>query len=806
MRSLTLFYSYSHRDEELRDELEKHLAMLRRQGVIEEWHDRRIAAGDEWDGEINQHLGRADIVLFLVSSDFLASDYCYDVEVAQAMKRHKAGEARVIPVFLRDCDWKGAPFGKLQGVPTDARPVTSWANRDEAFTDVAKAVRRAAEAMQEKPAAAPAWGQIWNLPAPTRTFTGRSEQLADVEQTLTEGERMALTALHGLGGVGKTQIVLEFARRHRDDYAIGWLIRAEEPGVLTGDLSELAVRLGIAPRDAGPEATLAALRSWWAAHDRWLLVYDNAESAEAVRNALPKAGRGHVLITSRAAAWRGVAEPVPVRVMGRAEAAGFLIRRAGRTKADRPAAERLAEELGDLPLALEQAAAYAEETGLSFDDYLGLFRQRRANLLAERSATADYPESVATTWSLAFERVEAEEPAAAALLKLCACLAPDDIPGRRIRDWDQPWPVPLDAVQTDPLAWGQALQALRRHSLVRPDGDGLSVHRLVQAVTLDRMDGKDRQTWVGVALRFMCGVLNVSYPEMSGRMAEFSALAPHAYSVLGIQQEEEATHVDLLRGVATFAQLRADYDGAQSLLQRSINLAEKIHGPDSAAVAELVNNSGSVLHDRGDLEGAEAAYRRALAIDESVPGDNGAAVVRDLNNLGLLLYERGELDSAGKILQRNLVLRKSIYSPDHIEVTTAMNNLGLVLCGRGNLVGAEALHRRALALDEVTLGLDHPVIATDLVNLSRVLLEQGDTDGAEASVRRAIAIDEITYGPDHPEVAIDLISLGLVLQAQGDSGAAEATLSRALAVFERKGGSDHPRTEEVRSRLADLRR
>ena len=140
-----LFFSYSHADEALRDELEKQLSMLRHQGLIEVWHDRRIVAGDNIDEAIDAELNSAHIILFLVSSDFLASKYCYDIEVKEAMKRHGRGEARVIPVILRPCDWHGAPFGKLMAAPKDGRAVTTWANRDEAFLDVTKSIRAAVE-------------------------------------------------------------------------------------------------------------------------------------------------------------------------------------------------------------------------------------------------------------------------------------------------------------------------------------------------------------------------------------------------------------------------------------------------------------------------------------------------------------------------------------------------------------------------------------------------------------------------------------------------------------------------------------
>lgn len=140
----SVFMSYSHNDEELRQELEKHLASLRRQGVISTWHDRRIGPGQEIDGQISAELDAADIILLLVSADFLASDYCYDVEMRRAMARHKQGEARVIPVILRPCDWQTAPFGRLKAVPTDGKPVVKHATLDDGFLEVAHAVRQAA--------------------------------------------------------------------------------------------------------------------------------------------------------------------------------------------------------------------------------------------------------------------------------------------------------------------------------------------------------------------------------------------------------------------------------------------------------------------------------------------------------------------------------------------------------------------------------------------------------------------------------------------------------------------------------------
>lgn len=153
--AIEVFYSYSHRDERLREKLETHLSLLKRQGIIAGWHDRRIAAGTEWAGAIDEHLNTAQIVLLLISPDFLASDYCYDLEMTRAMERHDAGEARVIPIILRSVDWRGAPFARLQALPKDGKPVTEWPNRDAAFTDVAKGIRAVVETLRKTDRADP---------------------------------------------------------------------------------------------------------------------------------------------------------------------------------------------------------------------------------------------------------------------------------------------------------------------------------------------------------------------------------------------------------------------------------------------------------------------------------------------------------------------------------------------------------------------------------------------------------------------------------------------------------------------------
>ena len=149
---LRVFISYAHRDEDLKDELEMHLATLKRQGKIKAWQDRDIEAGAEWDQEIKANLEAAKIILLLITPRFLASDYCFDLEMQRAVERHDAGTARVIPIILKPCDWQGTPFSKLQGLPKDCKPVTKWDDRDEAFLNVVQGIRKAVESLQAKKA------------------------------------------------------------------------------------------------------------------------------------------------------------------------------------------------------------------------------------------------------------------------------------------------------------------------------------------------------------------------------------------------------------------------------------------------------------------------------------------------------------------------------------------------------------------------------------------------------------------------------------------------------------------------------
>jgi len=638
---------------------------------------------------------------------------------------------------------------------------------------------------------------VWNVPHLRNPhFTGRQDLLRRLREALTSGHHAALTqAIHGLGGVGKTQLAVEYCYRHQAGYEVVWWVRAEEPATPAADYAALAAELGLPEKDAQEqERVVGAVRRWLEHNGKWLLVLDNAPDPESVRTYLPRAATGHVIITSRHATWRGVAKPVDVPVWPVWEAMEFLVNRTGED--DPELAADLAEALGYLPLALEQAAAYIEEVGAcSMAGYLDLFRKQHQELLRKGKCSTGYEGKVATTWEMSFRQVEEESKAGAALLNLCAFLAPDDIPLSLFAESAEFLPAPLHTVAADRAKLNDAVAAARRYSLLQVSGESLSIHRLVQEVARGRLKLADEQSkWAEAAVRSVSAAFPYEADdpttwEPSGR------LLPHGLASGGHAEEAGAateTAWNLMNLIGLYLERRAEFGQAKAVLVRAVALAEAAFGPHHPDVADGVNNLGIVLRDLGDLTGAKECFERALRMGEAAYGPDHPEVAIRVNNLGLVLQDLGDLAGARECLERALRIGEAVYGPDHPEVAIRVNNLGLVLQDLGDLVGARECLERALRIDEAAYGPDHPEVATDVNNLGRVLLDLGDLAGAKECFERALRIHEAVYGADHPRVATDVNNLGGLLRAMGDLAGAKECFERALRIDEAVYGADHP--------------
>src|SRR5450755_2302984 len=397
--AISVFISYAHEDEALLKQLQTHLSLLQRQGLIATWYDRELVAGTNWAGVIDERLEQASIILLLVSADFLASDYCYKNEMMRALERHDAGQARVLPIIVRTVYWKGAPFARLQVLPTDARAVTDCDNSDKAWTDVVIGIRRAIADLTLLPAstAHKALPPIWNIPYPRNTFfLGRDELLARLHAQLQAGQTTALSqspqAISGLGGIGKTQLAIEYAYRYAHDYEAVLWARAETREDLIASYSALAILLNLPEQQADKqEITIAAVKVWLQKNSKWLLILDNADDLELLPPFLPPVPGGHVLLTTRAWDMQRFATRLEVETLPDEQGALLLLRRAGLLVAtddltqasadERRLATALTQELGGLPLALDQAGAYLEATGMRLDKYLQTYQKHRQTLL-----------------------------------------------------------------------------------------------------------------------------------------------------------------------------------------------------------------------------------------------------------------------------------------------------------------------------------------------------------------------------------------------------------------------------------------
>ncbi len=275
-----VFLSYAPEDEVLCLALEKHLSLLVREGVITIWHKRKLVAGIDWSEEIDQHLSTASVVLLLLSADFVASDYCYGVEMQRAMERHEADEAYVIPVVLRPMDdWQNTPFGKLTALPSNGVPVTQWRDRHDAFADVVRGIRGALKEVERLAVSTPliTFPRIWNIPyAHNPTFTGREDiltQLTDVPKIRDATTFSQPQAISGLGGVGKTQIAIEYAYKHHQDYqAILWTLADTHTALVSGYVA-IAKLLNLPEKDEEDQSTtVKAVLRWLTSHTKWLLI------------------------------------------------------------------------------------------------------------------------------------------------------------------------------------------------------------------------------------------------------------------------------------------------------------------------------------------------------------------------------------------------------------------------------------------------------------------------------------------------------------------------------------------------------
>jgi tetratricopeptide (TPR) repeat protein/nucleoside phosphorylase len=621
---------------------------------------------------------------------------------------------------------------------------------------------------------------VWNVPYGRNPFfTGREDLLQQLHDRLMTHRSAVLTqaqAVSGLGGIGKTQTAVEYAYRYQQAYQYVLWIRAATRATLTADFVTIAGLLHLPEQDEQDQArVVAAVRNWLAHHSGWLLIFDNADDLNMSGEFLPMRGEGHILLTTRAQATGTIAEPIKVEKMGEDEGSLLLLRRSKilapgapldqATQAERASAEAIVVTLDMLPLAIDQAGAYIEETGCSFADYLALYSIGRKELLGRRGQLASYhPDSVVTTFSLTFQQVEQTNPAAAELLRLCAFLAPDAIPEEILGAGAAELGDILGPEIANPFKLNEALEVVRRYSLVQRHAETkiLSIHRLVQAVLIDTMDEQTQQRWAERTVR----MTNTMFPTIDG-----------------VKRQPGQRYISHAQACAKLID------------QWSMKHAE---------AARLLHEAGSYFYTVAQYEQAEPLFKRALQIREHVLGTEHPAVAASLNNLALLYQAQGKYEQAEPLLRHALEIVEQAGGPEDLRVSKSLNNLAAVYKVGRKYEQAESLLWRALQIDERSFGPEHPEVATDLNNLTELYFVQGRYEQAEVLCLRALAIREHLLGPKHPHTISSYNNLALIYHKHGKYQQAESLYLQILPIFEEAYGSTHPELALSLSNLASF--
>jgi tetratricopeptide (TPR) repeat protein len=611
---------------------------------------------------------------------------------------------------------------------------------------------------------------LHNLPFPPLgdLLKGRSEELHALAQALAEEGPSGLQSLviHGLGGIGKTRLAVEYAWRFGRRYPAALFILADSPEGLSSGIASLARAdlLDLPERDSRTEnETLSAVLRWLRENPGWLLILDNVDTREArlaVTKLLPALTRGRVLITSRRRDWPAGVRRRAIDCIRLEPAAEFLLERTGEDRRHEPddigQAFRLAELLDGLPLALEQAAAYIVHTQISFSRYLEAWQRESDAVLGwYDEAVMQYPASLAITWQRSFHQLA---PTAQAVLRLASFLAPDPIPaalfetgGEIVRkaasllceETGQPAlvrPVPEDLAELGAL------------SLIAGQGELLGVHRLMQEVVRNRIPEERRRDWIGLALALVDRYAPFQADDAVTWPA-WDVLRPHAVELLaqaassGVA-EGSVVASRLMTELGLLFLARGLYKEAEPLMREALSIETRVYGRDHEAVGSCLTNLGMLFNSTGRAEQAEPLLRRALEVTRACPERHN--LTKQINGLALVLMDLLEWSEAEELLREALEIDPREHGDGDASVGRDLHNLALVLRSTNRVAEAEPLARRALEIGRSAHGRGHPKVARRMQVLAGILRDLGRPAEAEPLARESLEIFEQSLGPDHP--------------------------------------------------------